>query len=313
LQDQRERADLIHLKAGTEVGGATLPDEPPALVGRVQGGFPTTLQAAPTSDVGVGLPAIRARSLARLRAKDGPFIGSMEIHRAMPQDVEAQAGQLGNQSEQRPGQPCSQQVLMLFEGEKLQGFDLYHPFQRRSLVSVWALDCRTDKAFKPLPISSHGYFLIEIRIVTCSNRVKSFSKTMITTQCEITGCQQPPPNGSSGGPNKSDRESAWGAARMVRTICRLPAGETADHQSALRWTLKRACVPMRTVEQYDRNVPGKAAEGRRTPGRWREFLRLPTTRSVLDCASPLALLGGDVTPSEDGSPLRFLERDQNFL
>jgi len=38
---------------------------------------------------------------------------------------------------------------------------------------------------------------------------------------------------------------------------------------------------------------GKAVEGHRTSRRWREFLRLPTTRSVLDCASPLALLSGD--------------------
>ena len=35
----------------------------------------------------------------------------------MPQDVEAQAGQLGNQSEQRLGQPCSEQVLTLLKGE----------------------------------------------------------------------------------------------------------------------------------------------------------------------------------------------------
>jgi len=39
--------------------------------------------------------------------------------------------------------------------------------------------------------------------------------------------------------------------------------------------------------KYDRDVPGKAAEGRRTSGRWREFLQLPTTRSVLHCASSL--------------------------
>jgi hypothetical protein len=39
---------------------------------------------------------------------------------------------------------------------------------------------------------------------------------------------------------------------------------------------------------------GKAAEGRRSPGRWREFLRLPTTRSVLECASPLALSDGEL-------------------
>jgi hypothetical protein len=35
----------------------------------------------------------------------------------------------------------------------------------------------------------------------------------------------------------------------------------------------------------------KAAEGRRSPRRWRDLLRLPITRSVLDCASPLALWG----------------------
>ncbi|MGO8744279.1 MAG: hypothetical protein ACLPYZ_02965 [Limisphaerales bacterium] len=80
----------------------------------------------------------------------------------MPQDVEAQAGQLGNKSEQRPRQPFTEQILTLLEGEKLRGFDLGHPFQRRNLVSTWALGCRTDKAFNPLPISSHGHFLIEI-------------------------------------------------------------------------------------------------------------------------------------------------------
>ena len=38
-----------------------------------------------------------------------------------------------------PRQPCSEQVLTLLEGEKLRGFGLCHPFQRRSLVSAWAL------------------------------------------------------------------------------------------------------------------------------------------------------------------------------
>jgi hypothetical protein len=47
----------------------------------------------------LGRPAIRARSLARPRAQNGPFTGSLEVHRVMPQDVEAQAGQLGNKSE----------------------------------------------------------------------------------------------------------------------------------------------------------------------------------------------------------------------
>lgn len=120
--------DLVHLKAGAEVGGATLPDEPPALVGQGQGWLPTTLQAAPTADVGVGLPAFRTRSLARSRAQNGYFTGSLEVHWAMPQDVEAQAGQLGNNSEHRPGQPCSQQVLTLLEGEKLRRFGLCHRF-----------------------------------------------------------------------------------------------------------------------------------------------------------------------------------------
>jgi hypothetical protein len=79
----------------------------------------------------------------------------------MPQDVEAQAGQLGNKSEHRPAQPFTEQVLTLLEDEKLRGFDLCHPFQRCSLVSAWALGCRTDKAFNPLPISFHGHLLIE--------------------------------------------------------------------------------------------------------------------------------------------------------
>ena len=136
LQDQRERADLIHLKAGTEVGDATLPDEPPALVGRGQGWFPTTLQAELAA---LGLPAFRARSLARPRAQDGHSTGCVEVQRTMPQDVEAQTGQLGNKSEQRPGQPRSEQVLTLLEGEKLRGFGLCRPLQRRSLVCAWAL------------------------------------------------------------------------------------------------------------------------------------------------------------------------------
>src|SRR5208282_1679653 len=136
LQDQRERAELIHLKAGTEVGGATLPDEPPALVGRGQGGFPAALQAGLAA---LGVLAFRARSLARPRAQDRHRTESLEVQRAMPQDVEAQAGQLGNKSEQRLGQLSSEQVLTLLEGEKLQGFDRCRPFQRRSLLSAWAL------------------------------------------------------------------------------------------------------------------------------------------------------------------------------
>ena len=138
LQDQRERADLIHLKTGTEVGDATPPDEPPALVGRGQGEFPTTLQAELAALV---LPAIRARSLARHRAQDGHCAESLEVHRAMPQDVETQAGQSGNKSERRLGQPGSEQVLTLLEGKKLRRFGLCHPLQRRSLVSARALGC----------------------------------------------------------------------------------------------------------------------------------------------------------------------------
>jgi hypothetical protein len=138
LQDQRKRADLIHLKASTEVGDATLPDEPPALVGRGQGEFPSTPQAELAA---LGLQAIGARSLARPGAQDGPFTESLEVQRPMPQNAEAQAGQLGNKSEQRLGQACSEQVLTLLEGEKLRGFDLCRPFQRGSLVSAWALGC----------------------------------------------------------------------------------------------------------------------------------------------------------------------------
>jgi hypothetical protein len=133
LQDQREGADLIHLKAGTEVGGAALTDEPPASVGRGQGGLPTTLQAGLAE---LGWLAFRARSLARPRAQDGHFIGFLEVQRTMPQDVEAHAGQLSEKSEQRPGQACSEQVLTLLEGEKLRGFDLCRQLQ--SLVSTWA-------------------------------------------------------------------------------------------------------------------------------------------------------------------------------
>jgi hypothetical protein len=104
---------MIHLKAGTEVGDATFPDELPAPVRRVQGGFPTPPQAGLAA---LGLPAFRARSLARHRAQDGHCAESLEVRRTMPQDMEAQAGQLGNKSEQRPGQPFSEQVLTLLEG-----------------------------------------------------------------------------------------------------------------------------------------------------------------------------------------------------
>ena len=38
---------------------------------------------------------------------------------------------------------------------------------------------------------------------------------------------------------------------------------------------------------------GKAPEGWRSPGRWRELLWPSYTRSVLDCGSPLPLWGGD--------------------
>jgi len=63
----------------------------------------------------------------------------MEVHRAMPQDVEAQTGQLGNKSEYRLGQPYSEQILTFLEGEELRGFGLCHRFQRLSLVATWAL------------------------------------------------------------------------------------------------------------------------------------------------------------------------------
>ena len=138
LQDQRERAELIHLKTGKEVGEATLPDEPPASVGRGQVGFPTPPQARLAA---LGLPAFGARSLARPGAQDGHCTGSLAVQRTMPQDVEAQAGQLGNESGQRPGQACSEQVLTLFEGEKLRGFGLCRPYQRRGLAFAWALRC----------------------------------------------------------------------------------------------------------------------------------------------------------------------------
>ncbi len=129
LQHQRERADPIDLKAGTEVGSATRRDEPSALVGRGQGAFPTPPQAAPTSDVGV-----RVRSLVHPRTQDGHFTGSLGVQRPMPQDVEAQAGQLGNQSEHRLAQPFAEQVLTLLKGEKLRGFDLGRPWRAGGLV-----------------------------------------------------------------------------------------------------------------------------------------------------------------------------------
>jgi len=41
-----------------------------------------------------------------------------------------------------------------------------------------------------------------------------------------------------------------------------------------------------------RRCGGKAAEGRRSPRRWRVDRGFPQARSVLDCASPLALWPG---------------------
>ena len=52
----------------------------------------------------------------------------------MPQDVEAQAGQLGNKSEHRLAQPFTEQILTLLEGEKLRGFDFCHPWRAGRLV-----------------------------------------------------------------------------------------------------------------------------------------------------------------------------------
>jgi hypothetical protein len=127
---------IVHLKAGIKVGDATLTDEPPALVCHVQSGFPTMLQAGRTA---LGLPDFRGRPAVRHRTQGGYCTGSLEVHRIMPQDVEAQAGQLGDHSEQRIAQPFSEQVLTLLEAETIRGFDLFSRFQRRGLASARAL------------------------------------------------------------------------------------------------------------------------------------------------------------------------------
>ena len=116
LQDQRKRTDAIHPKAGAEVGGATPPEEPPARPGRRQGGLPT---APPASLAALGRPAVYARPPARRRALDGAGPGFLAIDRIQPPDVETLAGELGEKSEQWPGQAFSDQVLTLLAGEKL--------------------------------------------------------------------------------------------------------------------------------------------------------------------------------------------------
>ena len=47
---------------------------------------------------------------------------SLEVQWAVPQDVEAHAGQLWNQSDQRPGQPFMKQILTLLEAIKQMAF-----------------------------------------------------------------------------------------------------------------------------------------------------------------------------------------------
>jgi len=57
--------------------------------------------------------------------------------------------------------------------------------------------------------------------------------------------------------------------------------------SSIKFALYAAVKPLKRGLY---GTVGKAAEGRRTPRRWRESGRLPTTRNVLECASPLALV-----------------------
>ena len=127
---------MIDLKARAEVGDATWPDEPPAPVCRAQCEFPTPPQAGHAA---LGRPAFCPRSLARHRAQDGHGTGHLAIQWTMPQDMEAQAGQLRDKFDQRPCQPFSEQVPTLLENEKLRGFGLPRRCQRRGLAFAWAL------------------------------------------------------------------------------------------------------------------------------------------------------------------------------
>ena len=85
------------------------------------------------------LLAFRTHPLARPRAQAGHCTGFLEVHRAMPQDVETQACQLSNKFDHRLGELFSEQVLTLLEGEKLRGLNLCHRVQRWRLVSAWGL------------------------------------------------------------------------------------------------------------------------------------------------------------------------------
>ena len=51
----------------------------------------------------------------------------------------------------------------------------------------------------------------------------------------------------------------------------------------------RPCPPAGDSRRERRPLRRKAAEGRRTPGRWRDFQCLKQRESVLERASPLAL------------------------
>jgi hypothetical protein len=110
-------ADFIHQKAGTEVGATAKPDKSLALFRLEQIRLPTTLQAR-LATLGA-LMTVRASPLARHRAKDGYFTRSSKVQRAMPQDVETQAGQLDKKFEKWAIQLFSEQILILLECEQL--------------------------------------------------------------------------------------------------------------------------------------------------------------------------------------------------
>ena len=137
LQEHRERAEFAHLKGRAKAGAATLPNEPPAPAGRGQGGFPMAPLAGLAA---LGKPARCARSSARPRTQDGCCSWVLEIQRAMPQKVEAEAGQLEKKPGQRRGEPDTKQGLTFLEGRQLRGIGACHRCQRQGLGSASALD-----------------------------------------------------------------------------------------------------------------------------------------------------------------------------
>jgi hypothetical protein len=152
LDHKGERTGMVHFQAGAEVGGAAGGEETVPGGGGRDGGRPKPAEAGRAGGEGAGLEDAGAYDRRR--------VAGLEVRRLMPEDVEAQAGQLGNKQGQRPREPLSKPVLKRAEGGKcFRRINFCKLLQRRGGIAAgvgsgdFAIRCLASRwCWNPAPL-----------------------------------------------------------------------------------------------------------------------------------------------------------------